>query len=957
MLKKEKVHLIFCLLLLPIFLYGQTDSITTSRMKANNLLRSGYTLHAEGRYSDALDSFKLSLAYRKKIYGEQNYFLAQVYLAIGISYKAQGQNEKALQFYEVAERNYLLRNDSNLINLGRLYRNIGNVYRAKLDYNNALHYFNQALTIFLNQETIEYEDIYDANYAIAEIYSLTKEFNKALEILNKYKDEADTFNRIYYLELLGIIYQKIDNISLAKLYYEKNLDLVKSYYGKDHLQTAITYLNYSEFLTRISEYEEGLIVLNKAFDIIQKSQKKRGVELSRYYEYQAEFLRNKPVKSPSVLSFKQQKKRNLEDAVQSYNESLKALYKKDDELKIEDLTTDNCLSFTDCVVLLKAIADTYSEIATLNADTKDESYLNSLDHALNFYKTTSNLIQRARMEISSDESKLQLAKLESSTFSKAIETAYLAYEHNQDEEYLNLAFKNAEQMKSSAVFDKISNDLAQQNSLIPDTLLELENKLNSTISTFNEKLFEEQNKDSVDSKLVEEYNSKIFEASKRRNELNRLLEEEYPDYYNLKYSTSMLGINDIQKKLKKNEAILEYSISQTDSTSKLFSFVVTKDNKFFTCQNISSEKEQSLQYMFHFMTTPNFLFTHNQDSKLYCQSANDIYTLLIQPFQYVIQNKDLIVIPDGQLNYIAFDGLIQSMPDTSQVIDFSKLNYLIRDYNINYANSANIYFKNSNTKRHLKNRTLAFAPVYNSESFELSNARYTLMPLPGVQKEVDAIANTVKSDVFRGQEATEERFRELSQKYDILHLAMHAYINDSLPAFSRLAFSPMPKTTNEELNKDGWLNTADIYNLNLRNTRLAVLSACNTGVGKMQKGEGLMSLSRGFLYAGCPSIVVSLWEVEDQAGTEIMTAFYKNLKKGKTKDEALRLAKIEYLDHSNSRLAHPHYWMSFKCIGDNSPLYTSYDIYFFGILILLILVFSIDQIVRIKKARLKRQAS
>jgi len=262
---------------------------------------------------------------------------------------------------------------------------------------------------------------------------------------------------------------------------------------------------------------------------------------------------------------------------------------------------------------------------------------------------------------------------------------------------------------------------------------------------------------------------------------------------------------------------------------------------------------------------------------------------------------------------------------------------------------------NKKQKRHLQNEDLAFAPKYNSEQFELSNASYTLLPLPGVQKEVDAIAETVRTKIYRGDNATEENFRALNQNFDVLHLAMHAYINDSLPAYSRLAFSP--EKGEHSLETDGWLNTADIYNLDLKNVRLTVLSACNTGVGKMQKGEGLMSLARGFLFAGCPSIVMSLWEVEDNAGTQIMTSFYKNLKNGKTKDEALRLAKIKYLENSNSRLAHPHYWMSFKCIGDQSPIYTSHDMYFFAVLIVLILAFATDQGLRIRKARQKRRAS
>ena len=115
-----------------------------------------------------------------------------------------------------------------------------------------------------------------------------------------------------------------------------------------------------------------------------------------------------------------------------------------------------------------------------------------------------------------------------------------------------------------------------------------------------------------------------------------------------------------------------------------------------------------------------------------------------------------------------------------------------------------------------------------------------------------------------------------------------------------------------------------------------------------------MSLARGFLYAGCPSIVMTLWEAEDNAGTKIMSSFYKFLKKGKAKDEALRMAKLEYLSEANPRLAHPHYWLGYVSIGDNSPLYRSYDFYFFSLLILAFIGIATEQILRIKKARKKR---
>jgi len=494
--------------------------------------------------------------------------------------------------------------------------------------------------------------------------------------------------------------------------------------------------------------------------------------------------------------------------------------------------------------------------------------------------------------------------------------------------------------------------------LIPDSLIQYEKKLNSTISVYNQKIFDENNFEKPDSALIEEYNEKIFEATRERDELNRLLEEEYPDYYNLKYSNSMLSINEIQKHMDKNDAIFEYVIvdeeekqtsdNKVTTESYLFTILITKNNQTFHKSIIDTTFQNSLENVFSFMSNPAYLFTKNNDSKEFCIASHNLYNVLIAPFEEELINKNLVFIPDGKLNYISFDGLLQNLPDTSKLINFSELDYLIKEYNINYANSVNILFQNRSLPQKIKNSTLAFAPNYDSEQFKLSNASYTLMPLPGVQKEVDAIAKTLKTKIFRGEDASEENFRKYSSDYDILHLAMHAYINDSLPAFSRLAFSP--HTKDSTLNEDGWLNTTDIYNLEL-NARLTVLSACNTGVGKLQKGEGMMSLARGFLYAGCPSIIMSLWEVEDESGTEIMSSFYKNLKKGKTKDEALRLAKLSYLKNSNSRLAHPHYWLSFKSIGDNSPIYTSYDIYFFAVLILLILAFTIDQTIRIRKAR------
>ena len=115
------------------------------------------------------------------------------------------------------------------------------------------------------------------------------------------------------------------------------------------------------------------------------------------------------------------------------------------------------------------------------------------------------------------------------------------------------------------------------------------------------------------------------------------------------------------------------------------------------------------------------------------------------------------------------------------------------------------------------------------------------------------------------------------------------------------------------------LNTYELFGMDL-NAGLAVLSACNTGSGKLLKGEGIMSLARGFMYAGVPGIVMTMWAVEDQASAQIVTSFYSYLDKGMPKDEALRQSKLDMLAEGNMLHSHPYYWAAYVTIGDYSPM-------------------------------------
>ena len=938
-----RILMILYLFALPS-LNAANQSFKKDSIKARDLYYSAIDLARKNLYRNAIDSFKFSLQIRKKIYGEKNYQVGMVQNALGINYKNIGQLDKALDYFLQAEQCYLVDSSTTNESLARLYNNVGNVYKSKLNYITTIEYFEQALHILSKEKNYNGYLRTEIIYSLATSYFDIQDFTNVLSVIHSQKDKVNEYDKLFYLDLEASVYQTLElNEKADKAYNEAIAVAIKLDYP---MEIAYEYLNYATFLGSIGETDKAFAILQKAYEIIVKTEKEEGINLAEYYFILGRLHTNKKVESNNFEAFKRQKTKNIEDAIRAYKKGLRALHFSFDIRSDSIPDISSSLSLIQSLDILKLIADSYVQIAMINEDRKKEKYIEPLKQSIDYYKVTSDIIQKARKEISSDESKIKLTELEQATFQKMIHASYKAYEITLDPEIVDFAFKSAERIKASSVFDRLSDELAKNN-LIPDSLIELEKTINYSITQNTETLYYLQKENEPQTTKIEKVDSILFQLKKQRTELNQYLEKKYSSYYELKYSDQLLGIAPIQKKLKSNEVVIEYVFNENDSLPKLYTFFISSGEALFLQPEIDTTFVSSVEDAFYFMSNPKYMFTKKEDSKDFCTASYQLYQKLIQPFEKEIENKRILIVPDGKLNYLAFDALIDEMPDTTTMINFARLNYLVKKNSINYSYSANLRYKFTRPGKKSSNNILAFAPQYNRDTFLFNNQAMVLVPLPGVQKEVEMISNEIKTSVFKGEQASEYRFRQESKKYEILHLAMHAFIDDSNPAFSRLAF-----TQNEDLNAEnnGWLNTADIYNLDL-NAKLTVLSACNTGAGNLRKGEGVMSLARGFLYAGCPSIVMTLWEVDDKAGTQIMGSFYRNLKKGRATDEALRLAKLEYLENANPRTAHPHYWLGYVSIGDSSPLFRSYDFYFFGLLMIVLLGVTIDQIIRAAKAR------
>jgi CHAT domain-containing protein len=285
--------------------------------------------------------------------------------------------------------------------------------------------------------------------------------------------------------------------------------------------------------------------------------------------------------------------------------------------------------------------------------------------------------------------------------------------------------------------------------------------------------------------------------------------------------------------------------------------------------------------------------------------------------------------------YLPFEAFLTENADL-EYIDYLDLPYMIKDFSIGYSHSSTLMFSERLKTKSPERKVLAFAPKYKdlddnmvAEFVRQVGENEILFPLRGIIKEVQSINETVPARVFLNENATEHNFKKYASDYSVLHLAMHTIMRDDEPLYSHLAFTNAPDADTTEDNR---LYAYEIYNLQL-NAQMAVLSSCSSGFGRMHKGEGMMSLARGFIYAGCPSIIMTLWQVSDQSSSDLMTSFYRYLKKGQSKQEAMRRAKMEYLENADDLTSNPYFWSGFVVVGDGSPVYRKSGIAYWMIII------------------------
>lgn len=396
---------------------------------------------------------------------------------------------------------------------------------------------------------------------------------------------------------------------------------------------------------------------------------------------------------------------------------------------------------------------------------------------------------------------------------------------------------------------------------------------------------------------------KIILLKKEQENIDQIILDSFPGFYNWEKQNDFLTVKTARNRL-------------SSTSDLLLDMFVGKENIYLlglTQKELFLEKityPQSLKS--DLLTFRNLLGQLNLEVENYTLYCDLGYQLYQEVFQKSIANSKtkinkILFIPDEEFNYLPIAALLTApVSQAENAVRYDLLPYLIKEVDVSYEYATKLLAL-APAKSKVKekdNMLMAYAPRFTGEGSITRGGNALLYNM----EEAQAIHDILGGKLNLAEQATKASFLQDIRQYRIAHLATHAYCNDSLPFNSHIQFSADSLRLFEIVNLPHQLD-------------LIVLSACETGRGKLSRGEGISSLARGFINSGCPSIVTTMWQVNDRQTSKLMTDFYRALAEGAPKSRALAQAQRNYLSNSlSASLAHPFYWAPFVQIGNSEPI-------------------------------------
>jgi CHAT domain-containing protein len=763
------------------------------------------------------------------------------------------------------------------------------------------------------------------DYYLAIYYSSIEDYPLSIQYFTELENQVEENRALlpykYFVYLNECrMYSDSRNFVKAGKYIDKITGLIKGknkpYYSYDHLLIGYVYQNLGFNKTAFANYQLAESVLTS-----------NGIQDERlalvcwymalYYQYitfnneKTIYYLNRAQKiletidAPYLKSFiiralgDHYINKDDEKAISVYNKVLYDVHKLlTDELYFQEHF--HYIARTDYINLLTQRGTAYSNLAE-----KENSRLEMLTNSYYSYYYALKLSQKIFDQAGFEDSKLSYLSAMRLRYERVFNAGYSLFEFAGADSLLQVLFRFSENSKAYLLKNYLSDETIKQLSGVPEEEIAKGKKIQKDLDTLRYALgLRSVNIKEIGNKfLIDE----IIAKTKEYQEYINNLETRYPKYNSMKRNRRSISLSQLQTKIDSTQILLEYFFT----SGSFYTFYISKDTSGLYYAPINSTFPTDL--LAYWKEVGNFNFTSCDSKKVleFAQHSYKLYQLLIQPFESLIHDKRLLIVTDAELGYIPFETLITGEPDSTKSLSYAYLPYLLYKNPVSYLFSASQILDEQKSK-HPKVRFAGFAPSYpgNSDSLLFSaTAGVKLDQLPGAREEILSLDRYYRGKSYIGADATKVKFFQEIRNKEIIHLAMHALLNENDPHKSLLLFSPSIEQDKLQL------HTYEVYSAKIR-TSLVVLSACNTGNGKINKGEGIFSIARSFLLAGIKNVIYTQWAVTDKSGAQLMDNFYEFLSEGDPVDIALQKSKINFITGGDPMKAHPYYWAGYINMGN-----------------------------------------
>jgi CHAT domain-containing protein len=897
----------------------------------------------------------------------------RVYIDLHKYEEAIANNRLAMKYYQG------IKNEKSRIKYtSYMYNNIGGVYKQKRSMDSALHYFQLALPLKTQALGPNANSTLRTIKSISGIYQDWGQLDKAIKTQTIALDgaikegnknaEAEAYNG------LSQMYQRKYDFETSKKYIAKSmetykaivpqreLDIARSYHQmgnvleaeKSHQESIQWYTNAKKLYRKIYNgkysYKEGLSTMNlgKAYNYLADQLEESSLKIDAdhpdvrklraksivFFDENEEIFKeviskdharwielwlskglclieNRDTSAAHELFQKAYDRAYKVSPEKSYDRSLACL-----NLARSTINPDSALalyqsglwelsnnweyeSYADNPTAKQSFYEDWSvEIMLLKVERLTDLYrhhnnLQYLEDGIKTMVAADRLMQETRASFLTTSAKILLGNRGHDIYAKGVELCHILG-HKE-----SLTFDFIEKNKGLVLLEALHHGESIRNLMVPDSISSELRRLNDHV----DELTAQQNQ-LKESDRLPEISAIIYDLEKERNLLKESITKAYPITERITNEGLIVNLETVQKSLKRNEVIYEY----LETTNELYILKIeSKKSELYKVDNIEYQLHlDSLLYLINDVAIAKNKSNSKKVWTQYQRHAYQLFNKLLPDYQ----QENLLIIPDGGLNYLPFELLLTDNENIDQ-INYSLLPYLLKSGIIKYAFSSTLHFANLDLPHPDQNQLLAIAPTYPIAPSGLLASRAGFSALKHIESEARSISDIMEGKKLLGKDATVANFKSQAADFEVLHLAMHAYTHDEDPMLSGMIFS---ETADGE---DNVLHAYELYNMSIP-SKMVVLSACNTGLGQHEQGEGVMSLGRAFRHAGTKSIIMSLWQADDETTSEIMTSFYTSIKDGAPKAEALRNAKLSYLERGSN--VFPHFWGSFVLLGDNTPL-------------------------------------